>query len=299
LHIRNAIDDLLDRMKERNTLVIKENAEIMIKPNICLVKGYETGATIDPFVVKCLVDWLLKNYKVKNIVIGEADATKLNVDIAFKVLGWTETFDQYSNVRLLNLSKDEMINVNLDGFYFKNLKMPKSYMGADYLISVGKLKTHDYTVISCILKNQFGANPAKYKAKYHKLLDEVICDMNKIRIPDFCLIDGILAMGGNGPIDGEVKPMGLLIAGNDAVATDHACARIMGFNPNRINHIKLASKKGVGSTNYIVLGKTINQVKVEFISRFKKSLRNKLVMKFSPLKKLITIFHWIKEAFKD
>ena len=49
----------------------------MIKPNICLVRGYETGVGVDPFIVKCLVDWLLQNYEIEEITIGEADATEL------------------------------------------------------------------------------------------------------------------------------------------------------------------------------------------------------------------------------
>ncbi|MHA1832391.1 MAG: DUF362 domain-containing protein, partial [Candidatus Baldrarchaeia archaeon] len=252
--IRSALFNLLDQTKKRGGIKIQSKASIMIKPNICLVKGYETGATVDPFIVKCLVDWLLQNYEVKVIIIGEADATQLNVDIAFKVLGWEEIFGQYSNVRLLNLTKDEYVKVNLNGLYFKNLKMPRSYLESDYLISVAKLKTHTMTGITCVLKNQYGANPIKYKARYHSHLDKVICDMNKVRLPNLCLVDGIIAMEGAGPVSGAPKPLGLLIVGNDAVATDHACARIMGFKPNRISHLMLAVKLKLGNTDYEVFG---------------------------------------------
>ena len=269
--IRNELFNLLDQMKARNKIKIPPKVNIMIKPNICLVKGYETGVSVDPFVIKCLVDWLLQNYDIETITIGEADATELNIEVAFKVLGWEEMFKEYPNVRLLNLTKDERVEVDLNGLYFKNLKMSKSYMESDFLISVAKLKTHTMTEITCNLKNLYGANPIKYKAQYHKNLDEVICDMNKVRLPDLCLVDGIIAMEGAGPVSGAPKPMGVLITGNDAVATDHACARIMGFNPNKISHLKRAVKQKLGITDYEVFGEEIKDVKTkfEFVPRWK------------------------------
>jgi uncharacterized protein (DUF362 family) len=259
-------------MKKRGQIKIPAKANVMIKPNICLVKGYETGATVDPLVVKCLVDWLLQNYDIKTITIGEADATELNVDVAFKVLGWEDIFKKYLDVRLLNLTKDEHVDIDLNGLHFKSLEMSRSYMELDFLISVGKLKTHTMTGITCILKNQYGSNPIKYKVQYHEHLDEVICDLNKVRLPDICLVDGIIAMEGAGPVSGIPNPLGLLIIGNDAVAVDHACTRIMGFNPNKISHLKLAVKQKLGSTDYEIFGERITDVKTkfEFVPRWKK-----------------------------
>ena len=270
--IKDALFNLLDQMKQRGKIKISQKANIMIKPNICLVRGYETGVSVDPFVIKCLVDWLLQNYDIKTITIGEADATELNVEVAFKVLGWEDAFNHYSNVKLSNLTKDEYVDINLNGLYFKNLKMSKSYMKSDFLISVAKLKTHTMTGITCNLKNLYGANPIKNKVQYHPHLDEVICDMNKVKLPDLCLVDGIIAMEGAGPVSGIPNPVGLLITGNDAVATDHACARIMGFNPNKISHLTLAVKQKLGSTDYEVFGERIEDVrtKFEFVSSWKK-----------------------------
>ena len=291
--IRNALFNLLDQMKERGEIKIPQKADIMIKPNICLVRGYETGATVDPFVVKCLIDWLLQNYNIKAITIGEADATELNIEVAFKVLGWEDTFNQYSNVRLLNLTKDDYIDIDLNGLYFKTLKMSKSYMESDFLISVGKLKTHTMTKITCNLKNLYGANPVKNKAQYHPNLDEVICDLNKVKMPDLCLVDGVIAMEGEGPVTGMANPLGLLIIGDDAVTTDYACARIMGFNPNKISHLKLAVKEKLGNTDYEVFGERIEDIrtKFEFVPLWKRIAvgiyQNKFINRIPLWKKLL------------
>ena len=59
--IRNELFNLLDQMKTRNKIKILKKADVMVKPNICPVKGYETGVSVDHFFVKCLVEWLSQN----------------------------------------------------------------------------------------------------------------------------------------------------------------------------------------------------------------------------------------------
>ena len=59
--IKDALFNLLNQMKEKGKIKIPTKANILIKPNICLVRGYETGVSVDPFIAKCLVDWLSQN----------------------------------------------------------------------------------------------------------------------------------------------------------------------------------------------------------------------------------------------
>ena len=46
----------------------------------------------------------------------------------------------------------------------------------------------------------------------------------------FCIVDGIVGGEGNGPLDTTPKPMGLVVAGMNAVAVDLVCAHAMGFD---------------------------------------------------------------------
>ncbi|MFX0137754.1 MAG: DUF362 domain-containing protein [Candidatus Hodarchaeota archaeon] len=262
--IRDALYSLLNYMKIEKKIAIPKKGKIIIKPNICYIQGYETGTTVDPFIVQCLVEWILNNYEIETIVIAEADATDLNVDLAFKALGWEHMINTFSKVKLLNLTNDELVDVKLNGLYFKKLKMSKTYMSSDYFISVAKLKTHTMCNISCILKNQFGSKPSKNKSRYHKNLNEVIYDLNKVRIPDLCIVDGIIAMEGAGPIDGIPKAMGIIIMGDDPVAVDHACAKIMKIDPNKISHLKLSYSKNLGTFKYELFGKNVEDVSCKF-----------------------------------
>ncbi len=262
VEIRSALHNLLGLM--RAGMHLRAGARIVIKANLCLIKGYETGATVDPFVVRCYVEWLLQHYAPAEIIIAEADATHLNADIAFQVLGWQKIFHDVPRTRLLNLSADERVEVKLDGAHFKSLQMSRTYMEADYLVSFAKLKTHTLQRISCAMKNLWGAWPEKVKITYHPYLDRVICDLTQVRVPDLCLIDGIIAHEGAGPVDGLPKPVGILVAGTHPVATDHACARLMGVNPRRVPHLRLAMQTGLGKAEYTVLGQSIESVQTHF-----------------------------------
>jgi len=71
-------------------------------------------------------------------------------------------------------------------------------------------------------------------------------------------------MEGQGPIDGTPVQMNLIIAGTDPVATDATAARIMGFNPYEITHIRKAYEKGLGKSEAQILGEKLERVKRQF-----------------------------------
>jgi len=262
--IKKGLFTLLDRYAEAAGLHVPSGATIFVKPNICYLRGAETGATVNPCVVEFLIEWLNENQRPGSIVVGESDATELDVERAYDFLGWRYLEERFKNVRLVNLSRDERMKVELKGLYFDVLEMPRSYMQADLLISVAKLKTHVLTKMTGVLKNQYGAYPEKYKARFHGSVDKVICDLNKVKLPDLCLVDGLIGMEGRGPVDGPPKPMGLLLCGNDPVAIDHACARIMGIDPGDVRHLKMALEQGLGSFEYRVLSDGLESVRSSF-----------------------------------
>ena len=49
-------------------------------------------------------------------------------------------------------------------------------------------------------------------------------------------------MEGNGPLTGSPRPIGKIVLADDPVAADATCARLMGFEPSRIAHIREGSR---------------------------------------------------------
>ena len=190
--VRDGVYGLLDKFE--HFVPPLNNARVLLKINLCLLLGPETGATVDPMVVRYFIDWLLQNRPVREVIIAEADATHMCADLAYRALGWEKFFTDMDKVRFLNLSEDKRIPVNSRCTYIKDLSMSETYMASDWLVSFAKLKTHTNQIITCTLKNIFGAIPEKVKFVYHQRLEEAICDANSARLPDFGFVDGLVAM---------------------------------------------------------------------------------------------------------
>lgn len=260
--VRARMFELLDLLADR--IQIPEQARVVVKVNLCLLLDCETGATIDPRLVKHLAEWLLERRRVSEIIIAESDATALNADRAYYGLGWDQVLGGLPNTRYLNLTRDERVSVELDGLYLKRVELARTFVEADYTISFAKLKTHSMQVISCVMKNQFGVLPEKLKVIYHPHLAEVICDLVRVRPPDLCLVDGLVAQEGPGPVAGIPRLMRLLIGGTDAVATDQVCARLMGKNPRQVPHLRLAAATRLGASQYETVGCCLDEAAQDF-----------------------------------
>jgi uncharacterized protein (DUF362 family) len=83
--------------------------------------------------------------------------------------------------------------------------------------------------------------------------------------PDFCIVDGIIAMAGTqGPTFGTPINSKLIICGEDPVAVDSVSSKIMGFNPWFVGHIKKSQAQGVGKMRANVRGENIKSLSIDF-----------------------------------
>jgi uncharacterized protein (DUF362 family) len=244
----NEIHDALARLLAK--LRLPEHADkIGIKINLCDYRRRETGVTTDPLVLEPLLELLRKIYPNAYIYLFEHDATGTLADNLFEWLGLDKVAQKY-NVDFLNLAHEDWISACIDGYCFKEIEMPR-ILSESLIINHPKLKTHGRTKMTCALKNIFACYKIKEKIKYHSFLDKAIADINIPIKSDFIIVDGLLCVEGNrGPTQGLPKKVGVFIGGEDIVSVDSFCARLMGFNPNFIKHIKLASAKGIGSMKY-------------------------------------------------
>lgn len=131
--VRARTYELLDLLQD--SIQIPADARVVIKVNLCLLLDCETGATVDPRLVRFLAEWLLERRSIREIVIAESDATALDADRAFHGLGWDRILAEVPNTRYLNLSADERVKVKLDGLFLKEVEMSRTFMEADYVIS--------------------------------------------------------------------------------------------------------------------------------------------------------------------
>lgn len=242
------------------------DAPILIKPNLCVEVDESGGANTSIQVIRGVINGILREEKSAVVRIIESDGSGKYVERAFENSGYFQLEEEYHahnyNVSLVNLSKEPTITLPLDGLYFKRLKLPKILLQKKYFISIAKAKTHGITQITGVLKNQFGCFPEKNKTTYHRRINQVIVDLNKVIQPDLCIVDGLVGM--EGVERGKLRKMGIFICGHNPASTDATLARVMGFNPKKIEHIVLATKHGLGSINPEVIGERVESVTVKF-----------------------------------
>jgi len=254
----------LDLIDYRNALAGYD--KVLIKVNFITDKTWDTGATTDPIVVEAIIK-KLEDLLVKVYVV-ESDATITSADKAFESTGMKDMCNR-NGVEWINLRyvKDKVKLEIPNGEVLKTITVPRLVMESA-VISAAKLKTHMDTGVTLGMKNMFGLLPDKFKGKYHlKGISKVIVDINTVLHPTLTVIDGFVGMEGKGPIDGTPVPMNLIIAGTDPVATDATAARIMGFNPYEITHIRKAHEKGIGKSEAKILGEKIENVQRKFKSK--------------------------------
>jgi uncharacterized protein (DUF362 family) len=145
----------------------------------------------------------------------------------------------------LNIDDVERVPLATRASRLKELYFPKTVLGADLVVSMPKLKTHHWAGVTLSLKNMFGVVPGSCYGWPKNVLhwagiDQAILDINAAVKPDFAIVDGIVGMEGNGPIQGTPKACGAIVFGDDPVAVDATCCRLMGLAPERIKYLGAA-----------------------------------------------------------
>jgi len=225
-----------------------------VKINLCDYRLADSGATTDPELLCALVRALRRLSPGLRVTAVENDATSVEADSLFSLLGFREAARR-EGFELLNAARGEWVARRVPrSQLLSTVEVPLAVAQADVFINFAKLKTNAISKMSCCLKNLFGLLRPKRKSPYHGRLAECIADLNAAMPADLCIVDGLIGVEGlGGPAFGRPKNCGLLVGGRNAVAVDACCARIMGFRPRAINHLRAAARQGLGSLRYRLL----------------------------------------------
>jgi uncharacterized protein (DUF362 family) len=230
---------------------------ILIKPNAARLASPGEGVTTHPLVVSATIDHLREN-GIKEITIGEGCIFGVDPQEAFRKTGLEEMSGK-KGVKLIDLDRfDPAERIIPDGRLLKRVKVSSALNNFDWIISIPVMKTHMHTHVSLSIKNMKGLLWRREKARLHQLrsdknigrghkaLDLAISEMATILMPDLTIIDGTVGMEGMGPAYGKSKEMGIILVSDHALSADAVAARLMGFNPESIPHLKLCSEMGMG-----------------------------------------------------
>jgi uncharacterized protein (DUF362 family) len=250
--------------------IIKCNDTVVIKPNLVKASLPEEGIVTDFRVVQEIVN-IVKRLGARRIIIAEATPFgNVFEAVRFHEITGAELFD------MNDCGEEDCYKIRADNSLTKeDIMIPKIYFDADVVIGAAKLKTHfEYDAgVSLSLKNAIGVPPTKfygtdYKEKLHLMgLKEAIVDINKIRKPDFVVIDGIIGGEGYGPIKVNPIQSNIIFAGADPVAVDTVALSFMGFTVDEVLHVRLASESNLGVSDMSkikVVGADLDSIRLKF-----------------------------------
>lgn len=250
-------------------LFIKEGDKILLKPNLLASESAEKSVTTHPIVFEAIISILqeIKEKKnIKKISYGDSPGIGKGISVAQKS-GISEVAQR---LKIEYADFDEPIGVSFnEGIKEKSFTIAKPILEADTIISLPKLKSHALTIMTGAVKNQFGCIPGFRKAEYHLKLPDfddfstMLLDLNKLINPKLYIMDGIMAMEGNGPRSGNPKKLNVLLLSSDAIALDYVASQIISFDYNLIPTIKMGFKLGFSNKENIeIVGDNIESVKV-------------------------------------
>lgn len=229
-----------------NILGVKIKPRAFIKPNLVQATRYSEHAYTHPAVLKGVIK-ALKGLGTAEQILFEDCGLMVPLRYAYRKSGYKKLCRE-EGVRFLNLAEavhDGSIRIQ-DGQVHDELPIPSILAKDGLRVFVPKLKIHAQTDISGAVKLLIGLIKRSFRLHgHHYDLDRKIVDALAAYPPDLVVTDGI-RLGINGAGCPDPYPLNLLIASRNAVAADAAAAHMVGFDPAKIDHLRLAAEYGLG-----------------------------------------------------
>jgi uncharacterized protein (DUF362 family)/ferredoxin len=248
----------------RNLIPI--NSKVLLKPNMLSIEG-KGSPVVTHYAIFEAVIRIIKEYS-SNVSFGDSPGFGDSRKAAEKS-GLMEVADRYG-VSFEDFK--EAVHVKLDkSILCKSWDIAKAAYEADVVISLPKLKTHAMAYYTGAVKNQFGCIPGTQKATWHTRMPDannfckMLLDLNTAVGTNFAILDGIIAMEGNGPKSGEPHKMNTLVMGGSLTAVDSVAVRLIGYdNPLDTPVLKEAYDSKWGAVlpkDISVLGESLESMK--------------------------------------
>ena len=220
---------------------------VVLKPN--LVEFDPQGViNTNPAVIAAALE-AFRSLGAREVIVAEGPGHRRDNEYLITKSGLYELLKEF-RASYVDLNYDDVRPVRLRSSFtnLKQLYLPETLFKADLLVSMPKLKTHHWAGVTLSLKNMFGVVPGSIYGWPKNVLHWAgiqgsILDINSaLQIPQFAIVDGIIGMEGNGPLQGQAKQSGVLVFGSDLAAVDATAARLMKIEPRKIKYLSEAGE---------------------------------------------------------
>ena len=239
--------------------------KVLLKPNLV---EFDLQTAINTEVAVVAAAYEAFRSLGAQVVIAEGPGHRRDTMGIAEQAGYRQGLEKFDSV-FVDLNRDDVTAVQKFAHH-KQIYLPNTALAADLIVSLAKMKTHHWAGATLSMKNFFGLVPGSVYGwpknfLHHTGIDQSIIELNRIFNKTFAIVDGIVGMEGNGPIQGTPKHAGVLVMGTDNMAVDATCCRIMGIDPDKVAYLYGARHLGIVEEARIAQrGETIASVATQF-----------------------------------
>lgn len=227
---------------------VKPDEKILVKPNLLSAATPDKALTTHPSVIKAVLR-ILNEYGCEDVKLGDSPGHG-SCEGAVRTLGLKEAEMSGAVITPMN----EEVHVNFaDGITCRDFYFCKEILESDAIINVCKMKTHALERITGAVKNVYGFICGYRKAQGHvkfpndTVFARMLADIHRYTKPRLHIMDGIVAMEGNGPAAGTPVNMNVLIVSDDPVAVDTVFCYLIDLDPEIVPTNSQGMRMGIGN----------------------------------------------------
>jgi uncharacterized protein (DUF362 family)/NAD-dependent dihydropyrimidine dehydrogenase PreA subunit len=206
--------------------------KVLVKPNLVMGKRPEKAVNTHPTVVRAVVEVLRD--RGATIVIGDSPGYESTEKALKNALIWPIIEEYHLAVAYFSGAVAKPFQGLSPYREFILGEDPSSY---DLIVNLPKLKTHAMMGLSLGVKNVFGFIRGLEKARWHLragadtgLFASVLVDLYNLVKPGLTILDGIVAMDGDGPTNGRPRSVGLMALSVNAFNLDREIEKLLGLH---------------------------------------------------------------------
>jgi uncharacterized protein (DUF362 family)/ferredoxin len=250
--LRPLIFDILDGLAGAK---IGPETKVLIKPNLLAPARPDKAMLTHPMMVRASAEYVLEKGGLP--LVSDSPA----MGSFGRVLEESGIRDALKGLDVECREFRRSVMVDL-GAPFNRIEIAEDVMNADLVLNLPKLKTHTQMLLTLGVKNLFGCIVGLRKPEWHfrtgvdrKMFARLLVGIYNVIRPAVTLIDGILAMEGQGPgKSGIPKKLGIVIAASDALAVDLTVCRMLGLSPDSLLTNRIAMEMGLAARDIQVEG---------------------------------------------
>jgi len=266
---KDKLDDVIDKLFEEHNFNnrIRKGMNVVLKPNLLAKKKPDDAITTHPTFIDAVARKVIS--LGANCILADSppgNYTKSSL----------ESYYIYNELKELSeigvqLNYDTSFEyVNIDGKVLSSCDIISPILKADLVINLAKIKTHSFMNLTCATKNMFGAMPGIRKAEIHSRFPDckdfanAMIDISLAVKSQISIVDGIMALEGNGPNAGIPRKLGIVMASENQFELDYVVSKIIKMEITDAYTVEQSIERGLIKPEDIkVVGEKIEDVEVD------------------------------------